>query len=549
MIDSLLRHPIRSSMKFDHAINLAVVGQPVFARGTLWKAFVSLAAISLLMMLAACGNSFANAQEDAAKAQSLFEQNRIAEARIAIADAIAERDDEPDYHLLRGRIEYRAGSVPGAFGAYSNALALDPQNMEALQAVSQLGMQVGRLRESKEAAETILSLDPNNVDALLTRGLHSLVRNRFDESIGYADQILKIDPSSEGGAILKARSSFRNGDREEALKLLENFERGSRASAGMSLTRLEIYRALSDRDGMRRSFADLRERLPDNDNIRIDEANFAFKDNRPADAMRLTTGLLAKPEQTRAIADQAVDLWNEYGVDRLDGTSVRAIASAAPEPVRLRVARFLVDHAQAAAASQMLAGLPGTEPSAVAALMLVRQDRAQAGLQRAERVLATDETNCTALIAKAQALLETGNASNTLRSAQRASYQCPADIAAWSAAATAYSQLGDVDNAERVWRQGMDANPQSARLATLTTNWMMQHGLNRQAVAIARKLTRDAPALSSGWRLYQSLCQKADAGCTAQAAEGLAKSAQMFGVDIPVGQTPPNGLYGRLESR
>jgi tetratricopeptide (TPR) repeat protein len=499
--------------------------------------------------MAACSDSTASAQEEAAKAQSFLEQNRIAEARAAISDAIAERDDEPAYHLLRGRIEYRAGSVPGAFGAYSNALALDPQNMEALQAVSQLGLQVGRLRESKEAAESILSLDPDNAEALLTRGLHSLIRNRYDESIDYADRILKIAPSNEGAAVLKARASFRLGDREGALKLLENFERGARASAGMSLTRLEIYRALLDREGMRRSFTDLRERLPDNDDIRIDEANFAFKDNRSAEAMRLTTGLLAKPEQTRAIADQIVDLWNEYGIYRLDPASVRAIASTAPKPVRLRVGRFLVDNGQASAVSQMLAGLPGTEPSALTALMLVRQGRAQAGIERAERVLGTDETNCTASIAKAEAQLESGNATDALRSAQRASYQCPADIAAWSAAATAYSQLGDVDNAERVWRQGMDANPQSARLATLTTNWMVQHGLNRQAVAIARKLTRDAPALSSGWRLYQTLCRKVDAGCTAQAAEGLAKSAQMFGVDIPVGQTPPNGLYGRLESR
>src|SRR5690606_15379064 len=115
------------------------------------------------------------------------------------------------------RIELAAGSFSGAYDAYNEALALDRSNAEALQAVSQLGLRTGHLRESLEATERILTLAPKQRDALLVRGIHALIRRRFDEAIGYADQMLADQGANENASILKARALFMKGEPESAL--------------------------------------------------------------------------------------------------------------------------------------------------------------------------------------------------------------------------------------------------------------------------------------------------------------------------------------------
>src|SRR3546814_15227966 len=92
-----------------------------------------------------------------------------------------------------------ADSVSGAYDAYSDAISLDPTNIEALQAVSQLGLQTGPFRESLEATDAILSLSPDEPGALLMRGLHAVTRNRFAEADVYADRILARAPGPAGG--------------------------------------------------------------------------------------------------------------------------------------------------------------------------------------------------------------------------------------------------------------------------------------------------------------------------------------------------------------
>ncbi|MFN9716956.1 MAG: hypothetical protein ACK54U_03295, partial [Sphingomonadales bacterium] len=100
----------------------------------------------VLFMSVACQDRDVEAQAEAASAMALLEQNRLAEARVAINRALMMRDDVADYHIARGRIELAAGTISAAFDAYFDALALDASNPEALQAVSQLGLQTGNIR-------------------------------------------------------------------------------------------------------------------------------------------------------------------------------------------------------------------------------------------------------------------------------------------------------------------------------------------------------------------------------------------------------------------
>ncbi len=517
-----------------------------------WSRPVILTLISLLvafLLLGGCTNSDAAAAADAARAQALLDQRRIAEARLAIRDAIAERDDEPQFHILRGRIEMAAQSPTGAYDAYSDAMSLDSTNMEALQAVSQLGLQTGHFRQSLEATDAILALSPEEPSALLMRGLHAVIRKRFDEAEGFADRILARHPDDEGGVILKARIAVRKGKPQNALNVLAPYGAAKPNTPGVAMTRLEIYRSMHDAVGMRGQFALLRNLVPGDPALRVDEANFAFKDGRARDANSLLVALLADPATQRGLVNDILALWREYFSEAPSDADLAPIARTGSAATRIAVAEFYAWRDRVAAARRLAAGLGADKRGALDALILSRDGDWPAARKQAEQVLARDATDCLALTVRAEAMLGASKPVEAQRSAQLAATQCPGQIRAWMALASAYAGRDDADNASRVWREGIDSNRQNSEIAAAAVTWLLANGQSREALAVARRLTHDAPALLGGWRLYRATCERLKDICSATAAAGLRDAATDYAIDLPPGQALPNGLFGRIVVR
>lgn len=539
-------------MVFGYLVNPRFFGglpQSGIGKPRLITLFVGLFIIAGAASLAACTPSDAAAAEDAAEAQALLEQRRIAEARLAIKRAIEVRDDEPQFHILRGRIEMAAQSTSGAFDAYNDARSLDPTNMEALQAVSQLGLQTGHFRQSIEATDAILALSPDEPGALLVRGLHAVVRRRFEEADGFADRILARNPSDEGGVILKARIAVRKAAPQDALDVLSAYGASKPNTVGVVLTRLEVYRAMRDAAGMRSQFALLRKLAPGDRELRTDEANFAFKTGRSEDGHALVIALLADSGTRRETVDALLALWREYGIADVADARLAAIAATGSAATRRAVAEFFAWRGRLAAARAMADGLGAAEREPLDALLLLREGRSAQARRLSDRILDRDATQCLALTVRAEALLGAGKPVDAQRSAQLAASQCPAELEAWTALATAYAQRGDTDNARRVWRQGVEANPQNPEIAASAIDWLTASGQEREALAAARRLTRNAPALLGGWRLYRATCRRLDPSCVASAEAGLRDAATLYAIDLPPGQALPNGLFGRIVLR
>lgn len=499
--------------------------------------------------LGGCGRSGEAAAADAARAQTLLEQRRVGEARIAIREAITARDDEPQYHILRGRIEMEADSVSGAYDAYSDAMSLDPTNMEALQAVSQLGLQTGHFRESLEATDAILSLSPDEPGALLMRGLHAVIRSRFAEADVYADRILARNPGNEGGAILKARIAVRRGAPRDALMVLAPYGAARPDTVGVAMTRLEIFRTMRDAAGMREQFARLRRLAPDNFDLRLDEADFAFKDGRPRDGAALIVDLLADPKARRDRIAAAVAVWREYEPQGPGDADLKPIGAAGSTTARVATAEYLATHGRIVGARYLLEGLDTAVRSPIDALLASREKRPDEALRLADAVLARDATHCLALTVRAEILLQKGRAAEALRSAQLAASQCPAQTGAWIIAASAYARRDDPENARRMWRQGVSANSQNAEMSSAYVAWLSAQGQEREALAVARRLTHEAPALLGGWRLYRDICARQGEDCFGAAEAGLKNASTLYGIDLLPGQAPPNGLFGRIVMR
>jgi Tfp pilus assembly protein PilF len=505
--------------------------------------------ICCVLALTACSDRSEDAAQNAALAQQALGRKDIRAAREAIAAAIDDRDDVVEYHLMRGRIERAAGSDAAAFNAYNDALALDATNGEALLNVAQLGLSTGHLRDSLDATEHVLTLAPDNIDALLLRGIHSIIKRKYSEAIEYGDKILAISPGHEGGTILKSRALFMARKPDEALKTLEGISGASVDSEAAALTRLEIYRALRQSERLGPEFNHLRKLRPDDLGLRTDDANFRFKTGERSLAHELVVSVLASPQINREDAELALALWDEYGSQDVPQASLGRINRSGSAAARQALARFLIRHDRAAQANTTLSTLAGPAGAGLRARYLMLTGKSSEALDLAMGVLGRDTTDCDALIAASEGTLKERKADDALRFAQQASAECPDQPGGWLASARAYQALGRKSGVDRVYGQALEANKQSSELTADYTRWLASEGRTREAIAMSRRLTRYAPALVSGWLLYDKLCRTFDASCLGEAGQGLSDARTTFGVDPAPGAAPPNGLFGRLVER
>src|SRR5690606_31698265 len=107
-----------------------------------------------------------------------------------------------------------------------------------------------------------------------------LIRRRYDEAIDFGERILSLSPADAGGAILMSRAYFLSGDTGRAVSILEAVSESPDSAQALARTRLEIYRALRQPEMLSPQFERLRQILPDDPIVRIDEANFRFKTNQ-----------------------------------------------------------------------------------------------------------------------------------------------------------------------------------------------------------------------------------------------------------------------------
>ncbi len=505
--------------------------------------------ICCVLALTACSDRSEEAAGNAVIAQQALARNDLRAAREAIAAAIEDRDDVVEFHLLRGRIELAAGSPGAAFNAYNDALGLDATNGEALLNVAQLGLSTGNLRESLDATERVLTLAPDNLDALLLRGIHSIIRRDYPEAIEYGDKILSLSPGHEGGIILKSRALYMSRRPDEALDVLGGISGAAEDSVPAALTRLEIYRALRQPVELGKEFTHLGTLRPDDLPLKIDEANFRFKIGERRQAHELVAGVLTAPDVKRPLAETALALWQEYGSQDVAQALLERINSNGTLEAREALGRFLIRQDRAEQARTTLATLPANADAGLRARYLILTGQVDEGLELARTVLRQDTTDCDALIAASEATARRREAADAVRYGQLASAECPTQAGAWLASAAAYRAFERKSGVNRVYVQALEANKQSSELTAAYARWLISEGRSREAIAMARRLTRYAPALISGWQLYGDLCRRFDGGCSEEATQGLASARTMFGVDPAPGTAPPNGLFGRLVER
>lgn len=502
-------------------------------------------------MVSGCDSAAENAAKAGLEAQQFLDQRNFYEARKAITKAIVARDDDPKLHILKGRIELGSGRPTDAFLAYTDALSLESTNPEALQAVSQLGLQTGHLREAERAADTMLSFSPELPEALLTKGLIALVRRKHKEALEIAERILVARPGYEAGMILKARTLALTGDTSAALELLEDSSPERNYTEGVDLTLIELFRETSNLPEIKATFERLIKRRPEDVALKIDYANTLYKSGEATQARRLIDGMLRKGLTLDRALTMITDLWLEYETAPIDENLFAFLEKEGTLESRLAIARYLLSTGKPADARRIMLSV-STRISPEATAVYARTINATGQTKEADRIasaiLVDDETNADALLVRVKQTLARKDFAKAINDAQIIVRDNPKFRAGYLSLIEVYAAKNDKNGAKRVFGDAAKQLPQDPILFTAYTQFLLNNGDSVRAVSAARTFARNAPASVRAWRLYQKTC--AESGlerCKVDAIAGEKAANDIFAVDLPLGAPPTRGLFGRLK--
>ncbi len=496
------------------------------------------------LLLMSCTNPQEEAQREAALAQQLLNSGDLPGARSAIARAMAHRDDQLDIVLLDARIKLRMQDMAAAFEAFRTVLVFDPNNQEALTAVTQISVMFSDKKTAREMIDRALALDPNNAEVLLSKGVLELDDKDYPAAIVTADRLL-TNPSDPRGTVLKSRALFLSGDRAASYQLLRETtaEFGNNELVAAAL--LENARAEGDVPAMLEQFIFLGLSQAQSADLALDEINVRYKSGDLEGARLRGVDFLSRFGGDATQVLRLVQLWEEYDPTPLNDADIQTLAQNGSVEARLAVVRYLIDMGQPDAGIPLLANAPDPRVyGMMSRLQVLRGDRA--GLVSARRRLETDQGNCEALTAVAEWELAHGTYEQAVIPAQVLATQCRNRTDGYDLLAAAYRKAERPRAVERAFREGTEAHPQDARLAADFANWLLANGRAQSAVALTRRLTVMAPARISSWKLRVDVCKRAgDSACVSQAERGLAIARTIFALDSLPGLKRGDTLFGR----
>ncbi len=433
----------------------------------------------LVGAVAGCSDPLQRAADSASLAQSQLAAGDLDDARENVRRAITARDDVAEYYVLLGRIEMQAQRPASAFNAYSLALDLQADNPEILQGVAELGLQTGRIREAKEAAERILLLTPNATRAMLVKGFIAIDEGQLDDAKQMATEILALNPSDEGGTILSARIDALQGNADKALADVKRAIGVVGSTTALNVTLLEIYRMQGNAKGMQSVFPDILKALDSNIDFRIDYINLLYRMGQAASARAEAIKAIQASPNNGDLYQKLRDLWLEYDRKPLAAAQIDYIAESGTRAAQLSLARFHYIAGDYSAARRLLAvPLAGQilEAQGLMARIRLAQGDGPGAEKLANQVLAQDPANGDALLVRSARNLAKRQIDLAIEDANIVVADAPSDYAGYVALAKAYEAKSSIIRARQIFERGMDALPQSRELADEFQQFLLRTG-------------------------------------------------------------------------
>lgn len=472
------------------------------------------ATVSLLMAQATgCSSADTVAAGKAAEAQADLAQGRIPEAVKAIGKAIAARDDILEYWLLKAHIDIKADDRGSAFGDYEFALQLDHTNMEALQALCQLGLSVGPPDAIEKYADQLLMLTPDSILPLIAKGGVALGRGDKDAADVWADRVLVQDPQNLAALTLKARIMIARGRFAEAAVLIEKTpETAANTRAKLTLLK-DVYTRADNRPAYQQTIRRLATSAPNDPYIQLDYADLLYQEAQNDQARAIIEKVMSTNPGKLQVAIAALKVLREAGPQALDTGKMVADAAPLSPLMKADFAQFANETGHPDIAMAILRGADRGDPTpdnsnakAALAYAIGMKGNIPLALDQLNTILSDDHdpNQPWGLLARARLFVISHDYVNAVRDARLLVTNDPESATARLALADILTASGSTDLSQSALREGLNAIPSSVRIAARLAATLTMHGGEQQATQITRELLRSAPMNLRAMHLAQS---------------------------------------------
>ena len=453
--------------------------------------------------LAACGSPEERVEAYLGKAQGLFDSQEYQDARLEVANALQIDPKNTRARVLAARIAIAEGELGAAFQALQVAVDVDPDSLEShvlLGEIYYLAKMTTKLQEHAAAAEQISPGDP---EVLLLRSRALSVSGDLEGAMDKVDQALTRDPELENAIVFKASLLSSSGDNAAGIAFLD--ERIARNLPAKS-ERLRNFRIVLLEGAGRNAEVEAALRALANDFPEKDEYTEALvgrfiREGRPDDAEQALKELANKDDDgyerrmnligyiaTERSAEAAVEMTQQFlredpasaqlrltlahlyeSEERLDEALVAygEVAEIVPGSAEAfealnRIVSIRVRQGDPAAARTLIAAILAERPDNVDALLAravfnYTDGKFDAVISDARVVLRKNPQSGEALLFLARGHARLGDVLLSQDAYRQLLALDPMHTDARNELAASFLGQGDVDGAEALWRERLDA--------------------------------------------------------------------------------------------
>lgn len=431
------------------------------------------AALAAFLALAACESPEERVERHYQRGLELVEAGDDERARLEFRNALKIREDHAPSLRAFAETQERAGDIGGATRRWRAAAEADETDPEARIRLAQILALGGALDEAEAFAESALALAPENPDALAARGAIALRRDDVEGAIADAQAALEQEPGHLDAEIVLVSERARAGASEEALARVEALLEASPEERTLHLLKLRLLSHMGEEAAVAAQLERMASLFPDEpafgralaqnrieagDAAGAEAALRALAEREPnvetaADLVRLVyrnRGFEAALAELDALADAATDaveaarlrqaraqLELEAGRPEEAKRTLRALAAEEGEGAlnaRAALARLLRaegarDEAMALVAEVLEEDSENVEALALRADEAISEDRIEDALADLRLALDADPQNPRLMVLEARAHERDGNmalVSERLAAATRAAEYDPA---------------------------------------------------------------------------------------------------------------------------
>ena len=487
--------------------------------------------MAALLAVAGCHSAAVRAERQAALADQLMALKAYPAAATALGRATALDSDNPTLWLKLGRAQLQAGNTGAADQAFQRAAELVPDSVEALENLVVLAVRAGQIDRARRILDPLLVLQPDDPAGLLAQGAIALRERRAGEALAAADRLIAVSPDVGEAYVLRARALWAQGQRDEALALLRKRAALSPDGAdGIEVRALlvDYYRQSGDLAGVRSTALELHRLQPKDPSYALESARALHAQGRDAEADGVLAALMQAHPGSTAIVQAVIDYRRATLPPAQAREAVAALAARARPPIVALIANALTDMGAPAQALALVGthggGIveAGTVDAAIAtARALAASGQAGPARARLDAVLAFDEGNVAALVARARLRMAAHDFAGALADAQLAQASDGTSQPAALLVAQVQAAAGDRVLAQQAFAQAVRTLPDSFPVLTTYLDWLEGTGRARDGITPAASFARQHRGNRAAWRRYAALCRETSNPCLAEAEVGL----------------------------